>query len=108
MFVLDDVLLFPVRGILFVFQEIYASVQEEFADESLALHAELSQLYAMLETGKITQGEFEAREKDLLDRLEKIDSLGTGIEVQAEEDQAFEDDKEPAGIALAKPKQSAA
>ena len=69
MLIADDILLLPVRSILWVFREIHNLAQEELATEAEKITTELSELYMMLETGNITEAEFDAREKELLDRL---------------------------------------
>ncbi len=71
MLVIDDILLFPVRGLFFVFQQINNAVQEEVAGDAKAIRTELRELYMMLETGRIIEEQFDAREKELLDRLEQ-------------------------------------
>lgn len=80
MLIVDDILLSPIRGILWVFQEIHNAAQEEQANEAQAITAELSDLYMMLETGKITAGEFDTREKELLDRLDRLQESEPGLE----------------------------
>jgi len=85
MLIIDDLLFFPVRSILWTFREIYNAAQEEQANEAEAITAELSDLYMMLETGKITEAEFDQREKDLLDRLEEIQARGSLSEDEEEE-----------------------
>ncbi len=85
MLIIDDLLFFPVRSILWTFREIYNAAQEEQANEAEAITAELSDLYMMLETGKITEAEFDQREKDLLDRLEEIQARGPLSEDEEEE-----------------------
>jgi hypothetical protein len=74
MLLVDDILLFPVRGILWIFKEIGGIAQEELAGEATAITEQLRILYMQLETGRITEAEFEAGEKVLLDRLEAIES----------------------------------
>lgn len=86
MLIVDDILLFPVRSILWVFQEIHNAAQEEQANEAEAITAELSELYMMLETGKITETEFDTREKTLLDRLDGIKERETDLEDEDQED----------------------
>ncbi len=80
MFILDDILLFPVRSILWIFRELHNAAQEEIENEADSITNELSDLYMMLETGKITESEFDAREKELLDRLDEIQGEETDIE----------------------------
>jgi len=86
MLFVDDILLFPVRSILWVFQEIHNAAQEEQANEAEAITAELSELYMMLETGKIAAGEFDTREKELLDRLDRLQESEPGLEGEDQED----------------------
>jgi hypothetical protein len=72
MFLIDDVLLSPMKGILWVFREIHDAAQQELAGESEAITAALSELYMKLEIGQISETEFDAREKVLLDRLDRL------------------------------------
>lgn len=88
MLIIDDILLFPVRSILWIFREVHKTALQELATEADVINAELRELYMMLETGKISSQEFEAREKELLDRLDKIQESGADIE---EEKQDTED-----------------
>lgn len=87
MFLVDDLLLSPIKGIFWVFREIHDAAQQELAGESEAITAALSELYMRLETGQITEEEFDAREKALLDRLDRL---------QAEEKAAVAPAKKPA------------
>jgi beta-galactosidase GanA len=77
--IVDDILVFPFRGLLWIFRELYDAARRELAAEAESITAELGKLYMMLETGSITETEFDAREKDLLDRLEKIKDPGAYI-----------------------------
>jgi hypothetical protein len=87
MFLVDDLLMSPVKGVLWVFKEIHDAAQQELAGESEAITAALSELYMMLETGQITEEQFDAQEKVLLDRLDRL---------QAQEEAARESEKKPA------------
>jgi hypothetical protein len=87
MFLVDDILLSPVKGVLWVFREIHDAAQQELAAESETITAALSELYMRLETGQITEAEFDAQEKVLLDRLDRL---------QAEEQAAKAPEKKPA------------
>ena len=78
MLIIDDILLSPVRGILWIFRALHNAAREELENESESITNELSELYMMLETGKITESEFDAREKELLDRLDEIQDQETG------------------------------
>lgn len=72
MFLIDDILLAPFTSILWILRELNAAVQQELASEEDNLVSELSQLYMMLETGKITEPEFDEGERLLLDRLDQL------------------------------------
>jgi hypothetical protein len=72
MFLIDDLLMSPVKGVLWVFREIHDAAQTELAGESEAITAALSELYMKLETGQLSETEFDAREKVLLDRLDRL------------------------------------
>ncbi len=80
MLIADDVLLFPVKGFLWIFNEICNAAEQELREESDALTGQLQQLYAMLETGKISETEFDRLESDLLDRLDAIQEQGAIID----------------------------
>lgn len=80
MFILDDILLFPIKGIGWIFRELHRATQEELASEAQAITAELSELYMMLETDRLSEAEFETREKELLDRLDEIQEHSSLIE----------------------------
>ncbi len=72
MFLIDDILLSPAKGLFYIFKQIHKAAEEEFLNEE-NVSAELSELYMMLETGKITEEEFNNRESELLNRLEQIE-----------------------------------
>lgn len=72
MFLVDDLLLAPIKGVFWVFREIHDAAQQEQAGEGEAITVALSELYMQLETGQITEAEFEAQEKILLDRLDRL------------------------------------
>ena len=55
-----------------MFRQIHNAAEEEFLDEE-GISNQLSELYMMLETGKITEEEFNEKEGILLDRLDEIE-----------------------------------
>ncbi len=79
MFIVDDLLMAPARGLLWIFQEIHRAAQEEMVSDAESITAELSALYMRLETGKLTEEEFAAEEKLLLERLDKTHKPGKTI-----------------------------
>ncbi|MGA8185253.1 MAG: gas vesicle protein GvpG [Terriglobia bacterium] len=82
MVLVDDVLMFPIRSVLWIFREIHDAAQEELANEADSITAELSYLYMKLETGRISEAEFAAEEKTLLDRLETLGEQDSGEEAE--------------------------
>lgn len=71
MFILDKLLI--TTPLLWIAKEIAEAVHKELTGESEAITQSLSELYMRLETGEITEQEFEAEEKVLLDRLDAIE-----------------------------------
>jgi len=93
MLLVDDILLFPVNSILWVFREIGKIAHEELAGESQVITEQLRLLYMQLETGRISEQQFEAEEKLLLDRLDAIESRLLDKEDTEEPDFAISDEK---------------
>jgi hypothetical protein len=72
MLLVDDILLFPMRGMLWLFEEIRDAAEHELRQEAKAITLQLQQLYGMLESKAITEAEFDVREAKLLDRLDQL------------------------------------
>lgn len=75
MFLVDDILVAPFKGLLWVFQEIHDAAQQEQEAEADTITFELQRLYAMFESGQITEAEFDVKEAELLDRLDQIKGI---------------------------------
>ncbi len=73
MLIVDDILLFPVKGINWIFKQIHEIAEEELEGEADRIRDSLTELYMMLETGQITEEEFEQQEKEFLDRLDNLE-----------------------------------
>ena len=78
MFLIDDLMAAPVRGLMFVLEKINEAVQKELEAEERSIMADLSALHRALEGGTITEAEFDAREQVLLRRLDRLHSKGEG------------------------------
>jgi hypothetical protein len=74
MLLIDDILLFPVNSICWVFREIGEIAQKELAGEAESITQQLRMLYMQLETGRMNEEAFAVEEKMLLDRLEAIEN----------------------------------
>ena len=84
MVIIDDILLFPARSLAFIFREIYNAAQQEVANEAESIRIELGELYMMLETGRITEEEFDAKEEDLLQLLDELAPASTDAAEESE------------------------
>jgi predicted ribosome quality control (RQC) complex YloA/Tae2 family protein len=80
MFLIDDLLLAPFRGIKFIAESVHDAAREQIENERQALRDEMNDLYMQLETGEITEEEFERREEEILDRLEALDETESELQ----------------------------
>ncbi len=76
MLLLDDLLMLPFRGLLFVARKVHEAVEEERAAEPARITAQLTELHRRLESGNIDEREFDRQEQVLLDRLERLSPTG--------------------------------
>ena len=74
MLLLDKLLFSPIYATLWAARQVHHAIQQEQAAEPERITADLSELYMMLDTGRLTEAEFSAREEVLLDRLDRIQS----------------------------------
>ena len=72
MFIIDTLFLSPIYATVWVARQAQKAVEREQGAEPEQITAALSELYMRLETGQITEAEFTAGEKVLLDRLDQI------------------------------------
>lgn len=87
MLIVDDILTAPFKGIYWIFKQIHNAALEGQAGEADRITAQLSELYMMLETRQMTEAEFDAAEKALLDRLDAIkERTAGGKEEEGEEE----------------------
>lgn len=94
MLLVDDILFFPVRSIIWIFREIDKTAREELANESESIGDQLRNLYMQLETSRISEQQFEDQEKLLLDRLDEIEARPASPEDEEPEDTQVEDEAE--------------
>jgi len=92
--VVDDILLFPVRSLLFIFKEIHQAALEELRQQAEHIRQELIALYLKLESGQISESEFEEREAILLDRLDELEAVEEEAEVEEEEEAEVDENPE--------------
>ena len=80
MVLVDDLLKLPFTGLVWIARQVQNAAQEELANESESVTAELSDLYMRLETGRISEEEFAGEEKTLLERLDRMQERGRGLQ----------------------------
>jgi len=73
MFLIDDLLLAPLRGLTAVARSVHDAARDHIENERQALRNEMNDLYMQLETGEITEEEFDWREEEILDRLDALE-----------------------------------
>jgi hypothetical protein len=87
----DDLLMAPMKGILWVFEEIHKAANEAQDARREQIMAALSELYVSLEQGAITEDAFDDREQALLDELDTLDARAAARAAEEEEDDADAD-----------------
>jgi hypothetical protein len=80
MVLVDDLLKLPITGLVWIARQVQNAAQEELANENESVTAELSDLYMRLETGRISEEEFAGEEKTLLERLDRMQERGRGLQ----------------------------
>jgi hypothetical protein len=75
MFLIDKILLAPVKGLWFVFGEIHKQVEEEITDTPDKLKKELYDLQTLLDSKQISEDEYQKREDSILQRWNRIKEL---------------------------------
>lgn len=71
MFLLDDILLAPAKGILLIFLEIYKQTMAEYYDKE-TIYNQLKRLQYQLDIGEISERVYNSMENILVKRLEEI------------------------------------
>lgn len=76
-FLIDNLILAPVKGVVWLARKIKEQADEEMFDEHGVRRA-LRELYEQLDRGEIGEQEFEKREDELVGRLEAIQAHKEG------------------------------
>ncbi|MEM1423268.1 MAG: gas vesicle protein GvpG [Planctomycetota bacterium] len=90
MFVIDDILLSPVKGFMWLVRELHSAAEREIADERERTMRALQSLHMRLEAGQMTEDEFEEREEELLDHLERLDAMKGEAQDDEEENEVHD------------------
>jgi len=70
-FLIDSILLAPLKGVIWMGQKLSDMAQKELSDEG-RIKEELMRLQLQFELDEINQQEYDQKEKELLDRLDAI------------------------------------
>jgi len=71
MLLIDDILLLPLKGVIWIGKKIYEVAEKEFSDEGL-IKEKLMGLQLKFEMDEINEEEYNRQEKELLARLDAI------------------------------------
>lgn len=71
MFLIDDILLAPLKGVIFIGKKINEVIEKEMSDEG-AIKERLMGLQLKFEMDEIDEEEYDRREDELLKLLEQI------------------------------------
>jgi len=71
-FFIDDILLAPIKGIVWIAEKVRDMALEELEDTPEKLQRELLDLQMTFETEEITEAEYQKKEKDILEKLEAL------------------------------------
>jgi hypothetical protein len=85
MLLIDDLLLAPLHGLLWVARKLDEAAGQEWEKEEEELKVRLRELYVRLEAGQLEEQEFEVQEAALLDRLDELTALREGDSVEEED-----------------------
>ena len=75
MFLLDDILLAPVKGLTAICRKIQEAARQDFENQDKAAMTALGELHRRLETGQIEEQDFDAEETRLLEKIESIQRI---------------------------------
>lgn len=73
MLIIDKLLFSPITATVWAARQVHNAIEQERVAEPERLTGQLSELYMMLETGRISEKEFAAKERELLDQLDQIE-----------------------------------
>ena len=74
MFLLDSILLAPLKGVIWMGEKLGDMAQKELSDKG-RIKEELMRLQLQFELDEISQAEYDQKENELLDRLDAITKI---------------------------------
>jgi hypothetical protein len=75
MFLLDDILLSPVKGLMAIARKVQEIAEKDSVDQEKDILNSLSELHQLFESKSIGDEQFDERETALLDQLEAIHNM---------------------------------
>lgn len=72
MLLIDDLILAPGKFVFWILRQIEEAAENDLDQEGERLSAELGELHRRLEAGAIDERAFDAREAEILDRLDEL------------------------------------
>lgn len=73
MFLIDSIVGAPIRGVIWVAEKIHTAALDEEQQDVEAITGQLTELYHLMESGQISEAEFDEQEEYLLDRLDQYE-----------------------------------
>jgi hypothetical protein len=92
MFLLDDILLAPIKGLAAICQKVHDAALEDLEQQEKDILATLTELHQLMDAGRIGDEEFTVRECELIDRLEACQKVRGTDRPSAFEEEEQEDD----------------
>jgi hypothetical protein len=92
MFLLDDILLSPIKGLAMICQKVHQAAQEDLEKQEKDIMAALAELHQLMDLGQIGDEDFSVRESRLLDRLDACQAARIVDRPASVQEQAPEDD----------------
>ena len=78
MLLIDDILLAPLKGVIWIGKKINEIVEKEMSDEG-RIKEKLMELQMRFELDEISEEEYNRHEKELLERLDTIRTTKEGV-----------------------------
>lgn len=82
MFLVDDILFAPVKGLAAICRQVQDAARQEVEGAKTDVMAALTDLHQQLESGRIDEEGFDVQEASLLERLEEIETTLNGDRVE--------------------------
>lgn len=86
MLLIDDLICAPGKFVFWILRQVHEAAEKELVQESERIRLELADLHRRLESRTISERDFDAWERELLDRLEKLEGSGESAEVEGSSD----------------------